>query len=130
MRQIEPKEVELIEFLAKAAGVCLSLYEKQPVWVVNPQMKSLRADYCPKGCRVFALISYQFDDLDNVPVVVLARFLTDEAKSFLKDKAGNKYLGIEEAENGSNVYSSSSPDGEFIDEPGLWSLERFNELVT
>ena len=70
MRQIEPKEVELIEFLAKAAGVCLSLYEKQPVWVVNPQMKSLRADYCPKGCRVFALISYQFDDLDNVPVVV------------------------------------------------------------
>ena len=67
---------------------------------------------------------------DNIPVVVLARVLTDEAKSFLRDKSGTKYLGIEKAGNGSRVYCDYSPDGERVDEPNLWSLERFSELVT
>ena len=67
---------------------------------------------------------------DNVPVVVLARFLTEDAKSFLRNKAGNKYLAIEEADSGSKVYCKSSPYGEIINGPNLWSLEHFSELLT
>ena len=67
---------------------------------------------------------------DNVPVVVLARVLTDEAKSFLRCKSGDKYLGIEEAGNGSRVYCADFPDGEWVDKRNLWSLESFSNLVT
>ena len=66
----------------------------------------------------------------NVPIVVLAKTLTDEAKSFLRDKAGSNYLGIEEAVGGSTVYTSDCPDGEVVDVEGLWSTDGFINLVT
>lgn len=66
----------------------------------------------------------------NIPVVVLAYALTNEAKSFLRDKSGNRYLGIEKAENGSKAYCAEFPDGKLIKEHGLWSLEGFTKLVT
>lgn len=65
----------------------------------------------------------------NVPIVVLARTLTDEAKEFLKYKAGTNYLGIEKARDSSKVYSPAAPDGAEVDSPDLWSLPGFNNLV-
>ena len=67
---------------------------------------------------------------NNIPVVVLAHTLTDEAKSFLKDKSGDRYLGIEKAESGSRAYCADFPDGKLIEKPDLWSLEGFTSLVT
>ncbi|SNT61660.1 SIR2-like domain-containing protein [Tardiphaga sp. OK246] len=66
----------------------------------------------------------------NVPIVVLARSLTEEAKAFLKSKAGSSYLALEESCGGTRAYSHQHPDG--IDLPGddFWSLNGFMRLVT
>ncbi|WP_146119647.1 MULTISPECIES: DUF6984 family protein [Phyllobacteriaceae] len=79
MRQIESTEVELIAFLAQIGGVQLALPSKQLVWVVNPEMRSIRADYCPKGCRVRSVASYEFEDEDGVPIVTTL-LLTEDGR--------------------------------------------------
>lgn len=66
---------------------------------------------------------------NNVPIVVLAQTLTEEAKDFLKNKAGAKYMGIESAKEGSKVYLPRVPDGIEVAIAGLWSLPGFNKLV-
>ena len=65
----------------------------------------------------------------NVPVVVLARTLSDQAKVFLKDNAGKRYLGIEKNGTGSKVYTNVHPDGVEVGEPDLWGLDGFGMLV-
>ena len=65
----------------------------------------------------------------NTPIVVLARTMTDEAKDFLKNKAGTNYLGIEQADEGSRVYSPNNPNGVQVCATDLWSLPGFNKLV-
>ncbi len=65
----------------------------------------------------------------NVPIVVLARTLTDEAKEFLKNKAGTNYMGIEKANEGSKIYTPDNPCGLKVDDTDLWSLHGFNSLV-
>lgn len=65
----------------------------------------------------------------NVPIVVLARTLTDEAKEFLKNKAGKNYMGIEKANEGSKIYTPDNPCGLKVDDTDLWSLHGFNSLV-
>lgn len=65
----------------------------------------------------------------NVPIVVLARTLTDEAKDFLKNKAGTNYMGIEMSGAGSKVYRPEAPDGVEVAAADLWSLPGFNNLV-
>jgi len=65
----------------------------------------------------------------NVPIVVLARTLTDEAKDFLKNKAGANYMGIEMSGAGSKVYRPEVPDGVDVAAADLWSLPGFNNLV-
>ena len=69
MRRIDPREEKIIAFLALIGGIRLSLPAKQRVWVVNPEMGSIRADYCPAGCRVRSVASYEFEDDDEVPVI-------------------------------------------------------------
>jgi len=69
MRQINRREAEIVDFLAKIAGVQLALPRRQLVWIVNPEMKSIRADDCPIGCRVRSVASCEFDDADGVPVI-------------------------------------------------------------
>ncbi|MXN44641.1 SIR2 family protein [Shinella kummerowiae] len=68
--------------------------------------------------------------LKKVPVTVVARTLTDEAKTFLQQKAGPLFLGIEQSAKGSRAYFHAYPDG--IDIPGVdyWSVDGFLNLVT
>lgn len=65
----------------------------------------------------------------NVPIVVLARTLTEEAKDFLSNKAGTNYMGIEMAGEYSRVYSPNDPNGIEVAESDLWSLHKFNNLI-
>jgi len=69
MRQIEQREAKIIKFLARIGGVKITVPDHQLVWVVNPQMRSIRAKYCPRGYRVFSVASHQFDDNDGVPII-------------------------------------------------------------
>lgn len=65
----------------------------------------------------------------NIPIVIIAQCLTDEAMKFLQEDAGRNYMGIEEYENGCKVYTPKSPDGDYIDVPELWSLSGFCSMV-
>lgn len=99
------------------------------------------ADAALKNAAAFLCVGFGFRDQHihpkliercrekNVPVVVLARTLTDEAKKFLNSKAGTNYLGIEAAGTGSRIFTSQYPDGNIIPDCSLWSLPEFNNLV-
>jgi hypothetical protein len=65
----------------------------------------------------------------NVPITVLARSLTEEAKAFLNSKAGSRYLALEQSSGGTRAYSPQCPAG--IEFPGedYWSLQGFMRLV-
>ena len=69
MRQIELAEADLIRFLAQVGDIELAPLDRQLVWVINQEMGSIRADYCPKECRVHSVASYEFFDCDGVPIV-------------------------------------------------------------
>lgn len=66
----------------------------------------------------------------NIPVAVVARTLTDEAKAFLKNRAGSKYIGLEKTETGTRVFTATTPEGIELTEPDLWSLGGFLRLAT
>lgn len=99
------------------------------------------ADSSLKNASAFLCIGYGFRDKQihpkiierckekNVPIIVLARNLTEEARNFLMYKAGNNYLGIESCENGSRVFIPKYPEGIEIEGQPLWSLDSFNELI-
>lgn len=100
------------------------------------------ADAALRGASAFLCVGFGFRDQHihpkiiercrqkNVPIVVLARALTDEAKAFLADKAGQNYLGIEAEGTGSRVYSQEYPNGMSIPDQDLWSAEGFINIVT
>lgn len=66
----------------------------------------------------------------SFPVAVIARTLTDEAKAFLKNRAGSKYIGLEKTDTGTRSFTSGTPDGIELAEPDLWSLNGFLSLAT
>ena len=100
------------------------------------------ADDALKHAGAFLCVGYGFRDKQlhpkieqrcregNIPVVVLAYELTNEAKDFLKNRAGKNYLGLECSGDGSKVYTIEKPDGFDLDVPNIWSLEGFSNLVT
>lgn len=65
----------------------------------------------------------------NVPIVILARTLTDEAKSFLAKNAGQTYLALERDGEGTRVFSPEYPEGTTIPYADIWSFESFNKMV-
>ena len=68
--------------------------------------------------------------LKTLPVVVIARTLTDEAKSFLLEKAGPNFLGIERCPGGSKAYYQANPQGIEISNVDWWSVDGYLKLVT
>ncbi len=66
----------------------------------------------------------------NIPVVVISKELTPEAKNFLKHDAGAKYIGFERADTGTRIYWADEPDGVEFEEPDLWSLSGYLSMVT
>ena len=65
----------------------------------------------------------------NLPIVVLARTLTFEAKQFLRTNAGTSYLAMEHCAEGTRVFTHDIPDGVLIEDCQLWSFADFNGLV-
>lgn len=65
----------------------------------------------------------------NVPIVILTRTLTDEARVFLANSAGQAYMALEMDGDGTRVFSPEHPDGVTIAKPDLWSFDSFNEMV-
>jgi len=99
------------------------------------------ADSALKTASAFLCVGFGFRDKhihpkiiercreQNVPIVVLAHTLTDEAKQFLRDRAGTNYLGIEKCGDGSRVFTIAKPGGIEIEDHEIWSLPCFNKIV-
>ena len=64
----------------------------------------------------------------KVPVVVLARTLTDDAKDFLRASGGAAYLAMEKCAEGTRFFTHEMPDGGVIKGRKFWSLDGFNNL--
>jgi SIR2-like domain len=100
------------------------------------------ADRALESAQAFIAVGYGFRDdhvqekilkrcrEQTIPVVMLARTLTDEARDFLKNKAGNKYLGLEMKADKTRAFSNNFPDGQDLDVADLWTLSGFIGLVT
>ena len=65
----------------------------------------------------------------SIPVVILARTLTDEAKQFLKTCSRSPYLALEHCEEGTRAFWTDEPNGTVVQDQTLWSFRNFNELV-
>jgi len=65
----------------------------------------------------------------NIPIVILARTLTSEAKAFLKNSAGQAYMALEMDGDGTRVYFPENPEGVTVAQPNLWSFDSFNNMV-
>ncbi|MBZ0130810.1 MAG: SIR2 family protein [Rhodobacteraceae bacterium] len=65
----------------------------------------------------------------NVPIVILARTLTDEAKRFLADSAGQAYMALEKDGEGTRVFLPEHPEGMSVAQPELWSFDNFNKMA-
>lgn len=99
------------------------------------------ADAALEAASSFLCVGYGFRDRHiqpkivercrqkNVPIVILARTLTDEAKSFLAMNAGQAYLALERDGDGTRIYSPDNPAGITVARPDGWSLESFNNFV-
>lgn len=66
---------------------------------------------------------------DDLPIVVLAKTLTDETKEFLNGNAGTAYLAMEDCNEGTRVFTHKEPGGSVIEERKLWSFADFNGLA-
>jgi SIR2-like domain len=65
----------------------------------------------------------------NVPIVILAHTLTDEAKNFLAKNAGQTFLALEKDRDGTRVFTPEYADGLTIPHADIWSFENFNKMV-
>lgn len=65
----------------------------------------------------------------NTPIIVAARTLTSEAKTFLCDCGGRNFIGLEDHENGTKVYLPEAPEGFILDGKKIWELKNLNEIV-
>ncbi len=126
-------------------------YELKPL-IVTPGLNKYRkafdepfraiiskADEVLESASAFICIGFGFRDhhiysklrqrcrTENIPVIVLAKKLTNEAKRFLLKEAGKQYLGIEESDEGCTVYADICRNGQNLSERKLWQLSDFVE---
>lgn len=104
----------------------------------EPFRTALRgADEALNTASSFLCIGYGFRDShieprlvercrqNNIPIVILARTLTDEARSFLSNSAGTSYIALEKCDSGTKVYASSMASPDVIQNSEYWSLDKF-----
>lgn len=100
------------------------------------------ADKAITSANSFLCIGYGFNDEHvqpklvkmlkdrNIPIVVIAKQLTDSARRILLNGTIKKYLLIEESgRNNSNIYLPTQKDPIEFKNSSLWQLDQFNSLI-
>ena len=95
------------------------------------------ADRAIAKARAYLCIGFGFNDSHIQPkllerwhdgeafLVVLSKELTDAARNMLSRANGQEYLALEEAPNGTRMWSHDHPEGQVLEENGLWRLSEF-----
>lgn len=101
------------------------------------------ADLVLSSASAFLCIGYGFRDTHiepklvercrqkNVPIVVLAKTLTPEARAFLSRNAGSAYMAFEACQDGTGtqIFCPEAPNGQVLSGFHLWSFQEFNDLI-
>lgn len=99
------------------------------------------ADSALQDASSFICIGYGFRDSHiqpklvercrqmHVPIIILARSLTDEARQFIANGAGDNFLALEDADGGTRCYSNEELNSFVIPATRFWSLDQFNGLA-
>lgn len=66
----------------------------------------------------------------KVPLVVLARDLTTNAKQLLLTGKCQNFLALEKHVSGTMMYCCDNPDGTLIPDQDLWQLDKFLDITT
>lgn len=97
------------------------------------------ADQVLKQATAYLCIGFGFNDdhiqpklmeritNESVPIVILAKRLSEKVKRLIKERRLQQYLALEEYPHGTNAYSPEFPDGIEIPGYSLWNLEAFLE---
>jgi hypothetical protein len=100
------------------------------------------ADDALRRAKAFLCIGYGFNDehiqnelierctSDSLPLVVIAKNITDATHRFLTEGRCQKYMAIEEHGSGSRVHCSEKPGAPIELNQAIWSLNDFLDLVT
>ena len=62
---------------------------------------------------------------DDAFLLVLSKVLTDHAREMLQGANGQHFLALEQADNGTRMWSHLHPDGVLLDNVHLWQLPDF-----
>lgn len=99
------------------------------------------ADYYLSSGKAYLCLGYGFNDnhiqpklvervrQQQVPVVVLAKKLTEATSQFIRTCCHSQFLAIEESGTGSRLYSPAYRNGCDVAVSGMWQLERFLETL-
>lgn len=103
------------------------------------------ADVAMKSASSYLCVGFGFNDkhiqpklierctINNTPIVILARTLTDATKKFLFESKPKNFIAIElnEISRGSSIYSSkrATPSEPLVVSDDLWSLNGFLSII-
>jgi hypothetical protein len=101
-----------------------------------------RADRALTNTSGFMTIGYGFNDshlqeklIDgvyrrNIPILLLARTLTESARNFIADTRAKHFVAIEECGNGSKVYTDDELSGTILPDDQIWDLGHLMAKVS
>ena len=99
------------------------------------------ADAALQSAQSYLCIGYGFNDShvqtklvercrsETVPLVLITKSITPSAKEFLRSGKCQKYLALEEGENGCRMFTTAYPDGIEINGNQFWQLDQFLTMV-
>ena len=79
MRKINLREIKTIRHMAALVGEELSIDDDLMVWEINPEMGSIRPNYCSRHQRVNIIATGELLDIDHTPIVITL-FKTNDGK--------------------------------------------------
>ncbi len=100
------------------------------------------ADTVLRKATCYVCIGYGFNDehvqpilvnrvmKDDIPLVVVTRKLTQNIRTAFLNEPPKRFLFVEEAPNGTRVYTPSAPGGVVLDGLSAWQLQDFMEMIT
>ncbi|MES1945653.1 hypothetical protein PC39_16101 [Salinisphaera sp. PC39] len=99
------------------------------------------ADTVLRKATCYVCIGYGFNDehvqpvlvnrvmKDDIPLVVVTKELTTQTRTAFLNQPPKRFLFVEEAPNGTMVYTPNDPGGVVLDGASVWQLQNFMNMI-
>lgn len=100
------------------------------------------ADTVIREATCYVCIGYGFNDehvqpvlvnrvmKDDIPLVVVNKELTAQIRTAFLNQPPKRFLFVEQAPNGTRVYTPNDPSGVVLDGVSVWQLQDFMNMIT